>query len=102
MLSNRFPRARPAKVMNIYKDNTFPLVLLFALSFNQLSTITNIPIILNPVKNLANVQITGSTNTTCTSELNDAIEAKAANTLIWPTLLTSLGIKKAPIKNPEK
>ena len=70
--------------MNIYKDNTFPLVLLLALSFNQLSTITNIPIILNPVKNLANVQTKGSTNTTCTSELNDANEAKAANNGAYP------------------
>ena len=88
MLSKRFPNARPANVINMYKDKTFPLVLLFALSFNQLSTITNIPIILNPVKNLANTQTIGSTKTTCTKELNDAIEANAANTLICPTLDT--------------
>ena len=33
-----------------------PYVLLLALSFNQLSTIINIPIMLKPVKNLANIQ----------------------------------------------
>ena len=78
--------------MNIYKDSTFPLVLLFALSFNQLSTITNIPIMLNPVKNLANTQTKGSTKTTCTKELNEAMEANAANTLMCPTLDTRLGM----------
>tara|TARA_B100000482_G_scaffold52355_1_gene35192 strand:+ start:397 stop:591 length:195 start_codon:yes stop_codon:yes gene_type:complete len=62
----------------------------------------SIPIILNPVKNLAKVHTTGSTNTTWTNELSDAIEAKAANTLMWPTLLMRLGIILAPTKYPMK
>ena len=44
------------------------------------------------VKNLANTQTKGSTKTTCTKELNDAIEANAANTLMCPTLETRLGM----------
>ena len=60
------------------------------------------PIILNPVRNLAKTQTYGSTKTTCIKELRDAIEAKAANTLMWPTLVTSFGTIVAPMKNPIK
>ena len=82
MFNNRLPKANAKKVTNMYRDKTFPLVLLVALSFNQLSTMIRIPIMLKPVKNLAKVQIIGSTKTTWTKELKEAMEAKAANTLI--------------------
>ena len=68
MFNNKFPKANAKKVTNIYNDKTLPLVLLVALSFNQLSTIIRIPIILKPVKNLAKVQTIGSTNTTWTTD----------------------------------
>ena len=37
-----------------------------------------------------------------TKELKDAMEAKAAKTLICPTLVTSFGITLAPTKKPIK
>ena len=57
---------------------------------------------LNPVINLPAVQITGLTKTAWIKILSEAIEAKAAKTLICPTFPTSLGIELAPAKYPTK
>ena len=62
----------------------------------------NIPIIENPVKNLAKIQTDGKTKVACINELNEANDAAAANTLMCPTLETKLGTKFAPIKYPTK
>ena len=83
-------------------DNNWPRVLLLARSSNQLSITIKILTKLNPVINLPNVQTIGFTKTAWIKILNDAIDAKAAKTLICPTYPTRLGIVFAPAKYPIK
>ena len=58
--------------------------------------------ILIPVKNLAKHQTIGLTNVACIKILKDAVDAKAAKTLMCPTLETKFGTMFAPIKYPIK
>ena len=51
-----------------------------------------------PVKNLAKLQTIGLTNIAWIKILKEAVDAKAAKTLMWPTLETRFGTMLAPIK----
>ena len=86
----------------MYAESNFPLVLLFALSLSQLSATIKQLTKLKPVKNLPNVQTIGFTYVAIIKILNDAVEAKAAKTLMWPTLDTILGVNLEPTKYPTK
>ena len=54
--------------------------------------------ILIPVKTLNKNHTIGFINIRCTKITRDAKDAKAANTLMWPTLEIIFGIVAAPIK----
>ena len=68
------------------------------LSFNQLSAMVYIETILIPVTILNMNQVNGFTKIECIRTTIDAIDAKAAKTLMWPTLEIILVIVLAPIK----
>ena len=70
------------------------------LSFNQLSAIVYMETILIPVTTLKTNQVNGLIKIECIRTTIDAIDAKAANTLICPTLEIRLVIVFAPIKYP--
>ena len=55
-----------------------------------------------PVRTLNKNQINGLTKIECIKITNEANDAKAAKTLIWPTRETMFGMVAAPIKYPTK
>ena len=86
--------------MTMYIDRTLPLFLLLDLSFNQLSAIVYNETILIPVTTLKINQLHGFIIMEWRRTTIEAIDAKAAKTLICPTLKIKLGIVFAPIKYP--
>ena len=66
------------------------------------STITYSPAMQNPKTSRISAQLGGEIQTNCNSTTHDAIDARLANTRMWPTPDSHLTTITGPSRNPAK
>ena len=72
------------------------------MSFSQDSTTTYSPATHRPNTSRSSAQVTGLTHTTCRIAALDAVEARAANTRMWPTAAKKRTATAVPNRKPTK